>query len=209
LVNYGDGQVKDILSVVISDWNTPGKFVSKSAKDCRREEIKHEVWEQLKESLLVDGKPLLSDSDLHSWYLDPDIKDAPDPEAGVLYKDAEPLFVALDNSWHMRPDAYTRVPNLFLAADYVRTYTQLATMEAANEAARRAVNAILDTSGSSAPLCRIWPLHAPRILSLWRWDDRRRYEKGLPWREELPAQVNALQRLVLPFYRLWRLARRA
>jgi hypothetical protein len=107
----------------------------------------------------------------------------------------------------MRPDAYTRVPNLFLAADYVRTYTQLATMEAANEAARRAVNAILDTSGSNARPCRIWSLHEPRILGLWRWDDRRRYERGLPWREELPALVSALQRLLLPFYRLWRLAR--
>ena len=207
LANYGDGQVRDILSVVISDWNTTGKFVNKPAKDCRRAEIKHEVWEQIKESLLADGIQLLSDSDLHSWYLDPDIKDAPDPEAGVLYKDAEPLFVALDNSWHMRPDAYTRVPNLFLAADYVRTYTQLATMEAANEAARRAVNAILDTSGSNARPCRIWSLHEPRILGLWRWDDRRRYERGLPWREELPALVSALQRLLLPFYRLWRLAR--
>ena len=37
--------------------------------------------------------------------------------------------------------------NLFLAADYVRTYTDLATMEAANEAARRAVNGILKASG--------------------------------------------------------------
>ena len=37
-----------------------------------------------------------------------------------------------------------RIPNLVLAADYVRTHTDLATMEGANEAARRAVNAILD-----------------------------------------------------------------
>ena len=208
LTKYGDGQVQDILSVVISDWDTPGKFVNKPAKECRREQIRHEVWEQLKESLLVDGKPLLSDSDLHSWYLDPDIKDPPDPEAGVLYKDAEPLFVALDNTWHLRPDAYTRIPNLFLAADYVRTHTQLATMEAANEAARRAVNAILDASDSNAPVCRIWPLHDPRILRLWRWYDRRRYEKGLPWREELPRLLHPLQRLGLVFYRMWRLARR-
>ena len=39
-----------------------------------------------------------------------------------------------------------RIPNLVLAADYVRTYTDLATMEGANEAARRAVNAILDAT---------------------------------------------------------------
>ena len=209
LTGYGDGQVRDILSVVISDWETPGKFVRKPAKECSREEIRHEVWEQLKESLLVDGKPLLSDSDLHSWYLDPDIKDAPGPDPGVRYKSAEPLFVALDNTWHLRPDAYTRIPNFFLAADYVRTYTQLATMEAANEAARRAVNAILQAAGSRASLCRVWPLHEPEILWLWRWQDRRRYRKGLPWKQELPRLVRVLQRLILIVYRVRRFVRGA
>ena len=33
---------------------------------------------------------------------------------------------------------------MFLAADYVRTNTDLTTMEGANEAARRAVNCIID-----------------------------------------------------------------
>ena len=40
-------------------------------------------------------------------------------------------------------------PNLFLAADFVRTHTDLATMEGANEAARRAVNGILAATGSA------------------------------------------------------------
>ena len=47
------------------------------------------------------------------------------------------------DSWRRRPDAVTRIPNLFLASDYVKTHTDLATMEGANEAARRAVNGIL------------------------------------------------------------------
>ena len=41
--------------------------------------------------------------------------------------------------------------------------TDLATMEAANEAARRAVNAILDESGSSAERCKVWPMREPEI----------------------------------------------
>ena len=49
----------------------------------------------------------------------------------------------------------TRIPNLFLASDYVRTHTDLATMEGANEAARRAVNGILDATGSAAPRLRL------------------------------------------------------
>ena len=64
-------------------------------------------------------------------------------------------------SWADRPEAATRIPNLVLAADYVRTYTDLATMEGANEAARRAVNAILDATGSRAPRCSVWPLREP------------------------------------------------
>ena len=43
----------------------------------------------------------------------------------------------------------------------MQTYTDLATMEGANEAARRAVNAILDATGSDAERCDVWPLHAP------------------------------------------------
>jgi hypothetical protein len=49
----------------------------------------------------------------------------------------EPLLVNTAGSWANRPDAVTRIPNLFLASDYVRTHTDLATMEAANEAAPR------------------------------------------------------------------------
>ena len=42
-----------------------------------------------------------------------------------------------------RPEAQVELENLFVASDYVRTYTDIACMEAANEAARRAVNCLL------------------------------------------------------------------
>jgi hypothetical protein len=63
----------------------------------------------------------------------------------------------------------------------VQTSTDLATMEAANEAARRAVNGILEHSGSDAPPCRLWDLHEPVLLEPWRANDRERYRQGLPW----------------------------
>jgi len=47
-------------------------------------------------------------------------------------------------------ELFAEIPNLFLASDYVKTNTDVACMEAANEAARRAVNALLDREGSSA-----------------------------------------------------------
>ena len=62
----------------------------------------------------------------------------------------EPLLINTAGSWRYRPEAVTRIPNLFLAADYVRTNTDIATMESANEAARRAVNGILDAAGAGA-----------------------------------------------------------
>ena len=57
----------------------------------------------------------------------------------------------------------------------MRTHTDLATMEAANEAARRAVNGIIAATGSSARPCDVWPLREPRAfaaaraLDLVRW----------------------------------------
>ncbi len=95
----------------------------------------------------------------------------------------EPLLVNLVNTWQLRPDATTRIPNLFLASDYVRTNTDLATMEGANEAARRAVNAIIAASGNPALPCTIWELHEPEIFAPFRAYDRRRYQAGLPWEQ--------------------------
>ena len=63
-----------------------------------------------------------------------------------------------------RPRATTAVRNLFLAADYVTTNTDLATMEAANEAARMAANGVLDAAGSGAARCRIWKLEEPLLF---------------------------------------------
>jgi len=67
-----------------------------------------------------------------------------------------------------------------LAADYVRTYTDLATMEAANEAARRATNAILAVSGANAPPCGLWEFDIPKAMRQAQVLDRIRFRMGLP-----------------------------
>jgi uncharacterized protein with NAD-binding domain and iron-sulfur cluster len=173
LSRFGNGEIRGVISVVISDWDTPG-LNGKSARQCTRREIRDEVWDQLKRSLNVEGADVLEDEHLVHWFLDL----AVDP---LLKTNAEPLFVNLVDTWRLRPQAVTAVPNLFLAADYVQTDTDLATMEAANEAARRAVNGILERSGSDAPPCRLWNLHEPVLLEPWRANDRERYRQGLPW----------------------------
>jgi uncharacterized protein with NAD-binding domain and iron-sulfur cluster len=194
LTRYGDGMVKGILSVDISDWDVKG-LNGKEAQHCTRREIALETWEQLKKSLNVD-REVLRDAQLHSWFLDADISDADadaDPATPLIDTNAEPLLVNYVDTWRLRPEAVTRIPNFFLASDYVRTFTDLATMEAANEAARRAVNGILRAAGADVEPCGVWNLHEPELFSPFRAYDRVRYRKGLPW----DAQAMELARSAL------------
>jgi hypothetical protein len=91
LSRFGDGNIRGVISVDISDWNTPG-LNGKPARECTRREIRDEVWDQLKRSLNVQGADVLEDEDLVHWYLDLDI----DP---LLRANAEPLFVNLVDTW--------------------------------------------------------------------------------------------------------------
>jgi len=190
LSKFGSGNIRGILSVVISDWETPG-LNGKPARECTRAEIRDDVWEQLKRSLNVEGRIVLQDDDIRHWYLDLSV----DP---LFKENAEPLLVNLVDSWHLRPSAATAIPNLFLAADYVQTSTDLACMEGADEAARLAVNGIIDHSGIGASHARTWNLHEPELLQAWRAADRRRYQQGLPWDDTLArlalSALAALQR---------------
>jgi uncharacterized protein with NAD-binding domain and iron-sulfur cluster len=171
LERYGDGRVRGILSVDVSDWTTPGPRTGKVAMACTREEIRTEVWGQLCDHLNDGPQPVLDDQHVLSWFLDPAIQ-FPNPSAAT---NLEPLLINTAGSWARRPDAATRIPNLLLAADYVRTNTDLATMEGANEAARRAVNAILAAGGRS-DLCAIYALREPGVLAPARMLDKLRWK---------------------------------
>jgi len=87
----------------------------------------------------------------------------PSLKPSLCCHDLEPLPINVAGSWLLRPNAFTRIPNLFPASDDVQTNTDLATMEGATEAARRTVNCILDATGSAAPKCEIRVLHEPKI----------------------------------------------
>ena len=96
-----------------------------------------------------------------------------------ILQNREPLLVNSVNTWSLRPEASCDIKNLFFASDYVRTFTDLATMEGANEAARRAVNCLLDKDNSDAAKCKIWPLKEPSIFIPYKWYDNRRYNLSL------------------------------
>jgi 15-cis-phytoene desaturase len=189
---YGPGDVGGLISVDISDWDTPGTFVPKTAKQCSPAEIAKEVWEQLKAALngRDAGEDTLRDELLHSWHLDDDL----DYTSGALPpKNTSRLLVHPPGSWALRPDAGTAIPNLVLASDYVRTHTDLASMEGANEAARRAVNSLLARSMSTARKCELWPLKEPAALDVWKRLDERLYQNGQPHLFELLGIRRAAQ----------------
>lgn len=169
LEGYGDGRVEGILSVDISEWERPSRRTGRVASKSSAEEIRAEVWAQLKDHL-DDGT--LRDENVVAWFLDPAIR-FPNPTGAT---NLEPLLVNTAGSWRDRPDATTRIANLYLASDFVRTHTDLATMEGANEAARRAVNAILEREESTAVPCAVWPLEEPAIFAPARAADRLRWK---------------------------------
>ncbi|MEO0536478.1 MAG: FAD-dependent oxidoreductase [Cyanobacteria bacterium P01_A01_bin.123] len=189
LGQYGNGAVKSILSVDISNWEAPG-LNGKIANACTKEEIRDEIWQQLQQSLNNNNQEVLPPlaQVMVEWYLDRDIVEDKDRDKfpGIKTRNLEPLLINDVNTWGIRPSATTAVPNLLLSGDYVRTFTDLATMEGANEAARHAVNAILQATGSEETPCKIWNLYEPSEFTLFKWRDRQRYYQGLPWQNSLP-----------------------
>ncbi|MFI5718576.1 FAD-dependent oxidoreductase [Nocardia sp. NPDC051750] len=175
---YGDGNAKDCLSLCISDWEVPGQVVRKPAMECSPEEIAKEVWHQVTKA--AQGEPLvpdLTDRQLHSWFLDPGYRY--DPAAGKGTNE-DYLMINTKSSWENRPTGPTKVPNLFLAGDYLKTEVDLATMEGACEGGRHAANAILDAAGSDAEKAVILPHPTLKEFEGARRLDAKRYAAGLP-----------------------------
>lgn len=196
---YGAGDVGGVISVDVSDWDTPGVFITKPAKQCTPAEIAQEIWGQLKAALngTAPGEETLTDAMLHSWHLDDDL----DFSSGVPPVNKARLLVHPPGSYDVRPEAATRIPNLVIAADYVRTSTDLASMEGANEAARRAVNAILDRDSSPSARAQLWPLEEPRefryakAVDAWLFRHGRRHAFELLGIRNAARAANWLRRL--------------
>ncbi|MFE6857827.1 FAD-dependent oxidoreductase [Nocardia sp. NPDC057668] len=171
---YGDGTVRECLSVDVSDWDTPGILFGKTAKQCTKDEVAQEVWAQLK-AWLNTGTGWLRDEDIHSWFLDPGVH----WDGGAAVNDT-PLLVNTAGSYDHRPTSHCGIENLFFAGDHVRTHIDLATMEGANESGRTAANAILDAAADNAARAPIYPLFAPPIFEPLKQLDAQRYRAGLP-----------------------------
>jgi uncharacterized protein with NAD-binding domain and iron-sulfur cluster len=196
LAGMGDGRVRGVISVDVSDWKH-GDLNGKPAYRSSRREVTEGVIEQLRATLRHDPEQHIDDSNVWGCFVDPAIT-YPNPSQTV---NAEPLLINTPGSWRFRPEAETQIENLFLAADYVRTNTDLATMEGANEAARRAVNGILKQCGRD-DLCEIWEWRPPvftqagGVVSLLG-----RIRRHVPFFEKRPVEPipsDDLEELLLP-----------
>jgi uncharacterized protein with NAD-binding domain and iron-sulfur cluster len=174
--DYGDGAAVDCLSVDVSDWDTPGILFGKPAKRCTAEEIRAEVWAQIKAHLADSGEGMTDDL-LHSWFLDPAIRWMP---RKARNRNLEPLLVNTVGSWDQRPAAGTAIHNLMLAGDYVQTDIDLATMEGANESGREAANEILRRSGSRAAPAAKFRLYDPPEFEAAKRADAELFRAGQP-----------------------------
>ena len=98
LSQYGNGSVKGIISVDISEWEQKG-LNGKTAKECNLQELIREVWDQLKRSLNRGGAEVLKDEYFYHWFMDPDVQ----LREGAADTNEEPLLVNLVNTWALRP----------------------------------------------------------------------------------------------------------
>ncbi|KRB76059.1 FAD-dependent oxidoreductase [Nocardioides sp. Root190] len=171
--DYGDGEVVDILSVDISNWDAPGILYGKPAKECTRQEIAEEVLAQIRDHHTFGD--LLPEGIVHSWFLDPGVQW--DASAGRNTNET-PLLVNTVDTWNKRPTARTKVPNLLMSGDFVQTDIDLATMEGANESARHAVNAILEESRSKATRVKTFRMYDPPEFAVLKAADKLLYKLG-------------------------------
>lgn len=182
----GDGLLS-IISVDICDWGASGGpgVAGRSAWQCSANEIAAEAWAQL-EAGLPDRLPPPA-----LYHLDEHLRTERDGPGGVKLpsRNEMPFLVNVMGQWQHRPGRYAVQGGLVLAGSYMQTTTRLTTMEAANESARRAVNAVLSEAErrcgdgyTLAARCELWPLEdrEPADLRPLRELDEALFAEGLP-----------------------------
>lgn len=150
---------RDIVSVDIGDWDKRGPS-GRTAWQSTREELAADAWEQLR---VTFKDPRIVPRDYLACHVDRGIEFRPGPDGRIVpYDDRTPYLVNLTGQYTTRPGSTqgyrVHFGNLVLAGTYMQTHTRLTTMESANESARHAVNAILDTDGFGGERCAVFNL---------------------------------------------------
>jgi hypothetical protein len=173
---YGDGSVREKISVSIANFDAPGVLFGKSARKCTPAQLARDCWAQIKEHVNnVGAAPTLTDEMLHSWNLDPGLK-----RRHGQFVSEDPLILPRAGTERYRPDVSTGLRNLTLCGDYLNGEWEVTNMEAASFNGRRAANAVLDESRSrEEPSRTILPYRPPEWEPLRKVDEDR-YRRGQP-----------------------------
>lgn len=152
LARFDLPEVKGLLSVILSDWETPSRRTGKTARDylAAGDEagLLRETWEQMRDGLGADAA--LDWNLVLRARVDQNLVRGADPTDDHF--NPTPLLIHPVSAYALRPDGPTGILGLYVASDYNRTAVDLATMEGANEGARQAVRAIARDLGLPAAI---------------------------------------------------------
>lgn len=226
--NTHGATLRGILSVDIGDTRGISSFTGKSfLNSASKEEVALEVWRQIEDSLrtvrgdsaMAQNLPLPKPRFFH-------VDENLEFDGSSLTRNLSPFLVNNTGDWEARPKCMPWVPGtvseildkndasdvwqashggyrihnnkVVFCGHYMRTFTRMTTMEAANESARHAVNAILDHLGQfgapkrpnsggayhaaiSGDYCDIWNLESHELED---FDYFKRIDKMLFEREK-------------------------
>ncbi|WP_437283229.1 NAD(P)-binding protein [Sorangium sp. So ce375] len=217
-------KIRGVLSVDIGNCHRRSSFTGKSLMESSPVEIEEEVWRQIKDSLrttrgLVAPVTNLPLPEPRYCHLDSNLVFA----GGALRANRTPFLINNVGDWENRPRCTPWVPgrsklgdgartdgtglwqaphggyrvhedSVVFCGSYMRTFTRMNTMEAANESARHAVNAILDhmasthrsddlaKAGITGDYCDIWDIeeHELEDLAFFKRVDEMLFQAGKP-----------------------------
>ncbi|HSO35898.1 MAG TPA: FAD-dependent oxidoreductase, partial [Labilithrix sp.] len=172
---YGDGRLRGILSVDVSSCFTRDEDGVRLVDETTREGILRRVLRQVTSAVDRPAARQLERA-VYASKLDDELTVG---EGGVT--NAGRLLVHPPGSRALRPHAVLEgIPNLYLAADYVKTSMDLASMEGANEAGRLAARGILERAGLDASCVETYAYDELGRLERLRAVDGWLHAHGLP-----------------------------
>ena len=222
-------KLRGILSVDIGDTRGVSSYTVKSfLNSSSKEEVALEVWRQIEDSLksvrgdgaFIKNLPLPTPQFFH-------VDENLEFDGATLKRNLTPFLVNNAGDWERRPKCMPWVPGtvsqtsnncdatdvwqaahggyrvhndkVVFCGHYMRTFTRMTTMEAANESARHAVNAILDHIGQfsaskssghngarcdaiSGDYCDIWNLESHELedFDYFKRIDKMLFERNKP-----------------------------
>ena len=184
-----------VLSVDIGEFDVPGRG-GLTVRQCTADQIAREVWLQLR--VATRGNQFLRVGGGHTrwpgalpakapvYLLDRYLEFSTLTTPATFSDSTVKMLINRPGEYALRPghpDLYRlHLDQIVMAGPWMQTWTRLTTMEAANESARHAVNALLTRIGYPGQFCSIWnpedhePVKFDRLKSL----DERLVACGVP-----------------------------